>query len=56
MAILQATCSPENSESGNAESMSREPAVLDTDTLSELSRGNPHVGERALAYLLTSGG
>jgi predicted nucleic acid-binding protein len=31
--------------------MNREPAVLDTDTLSELSRGNPHVSERALTYL-----
>jgi predicted nucleic acid-binding protein len=29
----------------------REPVVLDTDTLSELSRGNPVVRERALAYL-----
>jgi predicted nucleic acid-binding protein len=27
------------------------PVVLDTDTLSELSRGNPLVKERALAYL-----
>ncbi|MEA2164171.1 MAG: tRNA(fMet)-specific endonuclease VapC [Thermoanaerobaculia bacterium] len=31
--------------------MSGEPAVLDTDTLSELSRGSPHVTEQALAYL-----
>ncbi|HEV7668911.1 MAG TPA: PIN domain-containing protein [Thermoanaerobaculia bacterium] len=31
--------------------MEREPVVLDTDTLSELSRGNPVVRERALAYL-----
>jgi predicted nucleic acid-binding protein len=31
--------------------MEREPAVLDTDTLSELSRGNPAVREHALAYL-----
>lgn len=31
--------------------MDREPVVLDTDTLSELSRGNPQVRERALAYL-----
>jgi len=31
--------------------MSIEPAVLDTDTLSELSRGNPMVKARALAYL-----
>jgi predicted nucleic acid-binding protein len=31
--------------------MDREPVVLDTDTLSELSRGNPLVKERALAYL-----
>jgi predicted nucleic acid-binding protein len=35
--------------------MNREPAVLDTDTLSELSRGNRHVGERALAYLADFG-
>jgi hypothetical protein len=33
----------------------REPAVLDTDTLSELSRGNPLVRERALAYLTDFG-
>jgi predicted nucleic acid-binding protein len=32
-----------------------EPAVLDTDTLSELSRGNPHVSERALTYLTDFG-
>ncbi len=31
--------------------MDREPAVLDTDTLPELSRGNPHVSKRALEYL-----
>src|SRR5215210_5481290 len=31
--------------------MEDEPVVLDTDTLSELSRGNPVVKERALAYL-----
>jgi predicted nucleic acid-binding protein len=31
--------------------MDPEPVVLDTDTLSELSRGNPLVKERALAYL-----
>jgi predicted nucleic acid-binding protein len=31
--------------------MEHEPVVLDTDTLSELSRGNPVVRERALAYL-----
>jgi predicted nucleic acid-binding protein len=31
--------------------MEREPVVLDTDTLSELSRGNPVVRECALAYL-----
>jgi predicted nucleic acid-binding protein len=31
--------------------MADEPAVLDTDTLSALSRGNPHVTERARAYL-----
>jgi predicted nucleic acid-binding protein len=35
--------------------MEREPAVLDTDTLSELSRGNPQVSERALAYLADFG-
>lgn len=35
--------------------ITREPAVLDTDTLSELSRGNPHVSERALAYLADFG-
>ncbi len=29
--------------------------MLDTDTLSELSRGNPHVRERALAYLADFG-
>ena len=31
--------------------MDPEPVVLDTDTLSELSRGNPLVKELALAYL-----
>jgi predicted nucleic acid-binding protein len=31
--------------------MENEPVVLDTDTLSELSRGNPIVKERALSYL-----
>jgi predicted nucleic acid-binding protein len=31
--------------------MEDEPVVLDTDTLSELSRGNPFVKERALIYL-----
>ncbi len=31
--------------------MENEPVVLDTDTLSELSRGHPVVRERALAYL-----
>lgn len=31
--------------------MQTEPVVLDTDTLSELSRGNPFVRERARAYL-----
>ena len=31
--------------------MNGEPAVLDTDTLSELSRGNPVVRQRAQAYL-----
>jgi len=35
--------------------MDREPALLDTDTLSELSRGNPHVSERALEYLADFG-
>ncbi len=35
--------------------MNGEPAVLDTDTLSELSRGNPHVSKRALAYLADFG-
>jgi predicted nucleic acid-binding protein len=35
--------------------MNREPAVLDTDTLSELSRGNPFVTERAVAYLADFG-
>lgn len=35
--------------------MSGEPAVLDTDTLSELSRGNPFVRDRALAYLTDFG-
>lgn len=31
--------------------MEHEPVVLDTDTLSELSRGHPVVRERALVYL-----
>ena len=31
--------------------MEHEPVVLDTDTLSELSRGHPIVRERALTYL-----
>jgi predicted nucleic acid-binding protein len=35
--------------------MTQEPAVLDTDTLSELSRGNRHVSERVLAYLADFG-
>lgn len=35
--------------------MENEPVVLDTDTLSELSRGNPIVKERATAYLATFG-
>jgi predicted nucleic acid-binding protein len=35
--------------------MNVEPAVLDTDTLSELSRGNPAVRERALEYLTDFG-
>ncbi|PYQ32086.1 MAG: hypothetical protein DMF56_03035 [Acidobacteria bacterium] len=49
--LRNAICSPESSASGNAESMNRELAVLDTDTLSELSRGNPRVSKRALEYL-----
>jgi len=35
--------------------MDREPAVLDTDTLSELSRGSPRVSERAMEYLADFG-
>jgi predicted nucleic acid-binding protein len=35
--------------------MDLEPAVLDTDTLSELSRGNPHASKRALEYLSAFG-
>ena len=35
--------------------MDREPAVLDTDTLSELSRGHARVSERALEYLADFG-
>jgi predicted nucleic acid-binding protein len=35
--------------------VNHEPAVLDTDTLSELSRGNPSVTERTLAYLTDFG-
>lgn len=35
--------------------MEHEPVVLDTDTLSELSRGHPVVRERALAYLESFG-
>ncbi|HYX23713.1 MAG TPA: PIN domain-containing protein [Thermoanaerobaculia bacterium] len=35
--------------------MDPEPVVLDTDTLSELSRGNRLVKERALAYLTDFG-
>ena len=35
--------------------MDREPAVLDTDTLSELSRGNPRVSARAMEYLADFG-
>lgn len=31
------------------------PAILDTDTLSELSRGNPRVRERGLSYLESFG-
>ena len=33
------------------ESLDEEPVVLDTDTFSELSRGNPRVRERTLSYL-----
>lgn len=35
--------------------MEREPVVLDTDTLSELSRGHPIVRARAFAYLESFG-
>lgn len=35
--------------------MDREPVVLDTDTLSELSRGNLRVKQRALSYLKSFG-
>ncbi len=35
--------------------MDDEPVVLDTDTLSELSRGNPLVRERTFAYLTAFG-
>jgi predicted nucleic acid-binding protein len=35
--------------------MDREPVVLDTDTLSELSRGRASVSERALEYLADFG-
>ena len=35
--------------------MNLEPALLDTDTLSELSRGNHHVSSRALEYLADFG-
>lgn len=35
--------------------MDNEPAVLDTDTLSELSRGHPQVSARALEYLADFG-
>jgi predicted nucleic acid-binding protein len=35
--------------------MNFEPVVLDTDTLSELSRGHPRVCERVLAYLSSFG-
>ena len=35
--------------------MEHAPVVLDTDTLSELSRGHPVVRERALAYLKSFG-
>lgn len=35
--------------------MERGPAVLDTETLSELSRGNPRVSKRALEYLADFG-
>lgn len=32
-----------------------EPAILDTDTLSELSRGNPHVNQQAREYVAQFG-
>jgi len=35
--------------------MPAEPVLLDTDTLSELSRGNPHVNARARTYLAEFG-
>ncbi len=35
--------------------MADEPVVLDTDTLSEMSRDNPFVRERALAYMASFG-
>jgi tRNA(fMet)-specific endonuclease VapC len=48
-------CSPEGSKSRNVELVDDGPAVLDTDTLSELSRGNPSVRSRAAAYLAIFG-
>jgi predicted nucleic acid-binding protein len=35
--------------------MTTEPALLDSDTLSEISRGHPRANERARAYLETHG-
>lgn len=35
--------------------MTQEPVVLDSDVLSELSRGNPVVVDRARAYLKANG-
>ena len=35
--------------------MASKPALLDTDTLSELSRGNLRVRDRALAYMRDCG-
>ena len=40
-----------SSKERNVEPMNHEPAVFDTGTLSELSRGNPHGRAQALAYL-----
>ena len=46
---------PESSGRASAEPVALEPVVLDTDTLSELSRGNPIVKARAAAYLTEFG-